>query len=87
MTRPKKKVSTKRNKTHQRVVHLRITFGGLVYLLLCIVVGVAAVRTHMPLMFILFGTMIGTLTFSSVLAVTCLSFLVLCFILLFLHDI
>ena len=71
MTRSKRNISTrprKRNTKRSRMVHLRITIGGCGYMLLCIIVGVASVRTHMPLMFILFGTLIGSLAFSSVLA-------------------
>ena len=68
MTRPKKNSGIKRNKKRSRMVHLRITIAGWVYLVLSLMVGVAAVRIHMPLMYILFGTMIGGLAFSSVLA-------------------
>ena len=64
MTRPTKTLYG----TRKRAVHLRITVGGGVYLILSIMVGIASVRTHMPLMFILFGTMIGGVAFSSVLA-------------------
>jgi len=72
MTRPNRKSSVKRakqrNKIHSQAVHLRIVIGGWVYMVLALMVGIAAVRTHMPLMFILFGTMIGGLAFSAVLA-------------------
>lgn len=72
MIRPNRNFYTKRNKKRRKKrrhgVHLRITIGGAMYLVLCLMVGVAAVRTHMPLMFILFGTMVGGVAFSAVLA-------------------
>ena len=71
MTRPKRNHSTRpktRVTKRSRAVHLRVALGGWLFLLLSLMVGIAAVRTHMPLMFILFGTMIGGLAFSSVLA-------------------
>ncbi|MCK5113453.1 MAG: DUF58 domain-containing protein [Phycisphaerae bacterium] len=72
MSRSKPKAATKRARTRYKkrsqAVHLRIAVGGWVYVLLSIFVGIAAVRTGMPLMFILFGTMIGGLAFSAVLA-------------------
>lgn len=54
--------------TRKRRVTFRVTLAGWLYLLLSVLIGLAAVRSHMPMMFIVFGAMFGGLAVSMILA-------------------
>jgi uncharacterized protein (DUF58 family) len=54
--------------TRKRRVTFRITLAGWLFLLLSVLIGLAAVRSNMPLMFIVFGAMFGGFAISMALA-------------------
>lgn len=54
--------------TRKRRVTFRITLAGWLFLLLSVLIGLAAVRSNMPMMFIVFGAMFGGFAISMVLA-------------------
>ncbi|MCD4824149.1 MAG: DUF58 domain-containing protein [Phycisphaerae bacterium] len=57
-----------RRKKKTRSNSLRVTGPGWVFLSLSLMVGLAAVRSHMPMLFVIFGAMLGSLAISSILA-------------------
>ncbi|MBS3821412.1 MAG: DUF58 domain-containing protein [Bacteroidetes bacterium] len=58
----------KRRKRARQVIQLRVTLAGWLFLLMSLLVGLAAVRSTMPMMFIVFGVMLGVVLISSVLS-------------------
>jgi uncharacterized protein (DUF58 family) len=57
----------RRRKTRKPIT-LRVTLGGYLFMLTSLIVGLAAFRSHMPMMFVLFGVMLGAMAFSAILA-------------------
>lgn len=57
----------RRDKSTRRAT-LRVTLAGWLFLMSSLVVGLAAVKSQMPLMFVLFGSMLGGMAVSSILA-------------------
>ncbi|MBN1941861.1 MAG: DUF58 domain-containing protein [Phycisphaerae bacterium] len=58
----------RRRKKADRRTTLRVTLAGWLFLLISLLVGLAAVRSQMPLMFVLFGAMLGGMAVSSMIA-------------------
>jgi len=58
----------RRKKKAKRRTTLRVTLAGWLFLLVSLLVGLAAVRSQMPMMFILFGAMLGGMAVSSMIA-------------------
>lgn len=58
----------RRDKKAKRRTMLRVTLAGWLFLLVSLLVGLAAVRSQMPMMFVLFGAMLGGMAVSSMIA-------------------
>ena len=61
-------MAARKRRPRASVVHFRMTRAGWVFLVLAIIVGVAAVRSPAPLMLIMFGAMMGALHVSAIMA-------------------
>jgi uncharacterized protein (DUF58 family) len=59
---------SRRKKKANRRTTLRVTLSGWLFLLVSLLVGLAAVRSQMPMMFVLFGAMLGGMAVSSMIA-------------------
>ncbi|MBN1553185.1 MAG: DUF58 domain-containing protein [Phycisphaerae bacterium] len=57
-----------RRKRKDRRTTLRVTLAGWLFLLVSLLVGLAAVRSQMPMMFVLFGAMLGGMAVSAMIA-------------------
>lgn len=58
----------KRRQRRRRSLQIHVTLAGWLFLLTSLLVGLAAVRSHMPVMFIIFGVMLGVVSLSSLLS-------------------
>lgn len=58
----------KRRQRRRRSLQIHVTLAGWLFLLTSLLVGLAAVRSHMPVMFIIFGVMLGVVFISSLLS-------------------
>ena len=56
------------HKKNRRKVHLIITASGWVFILISFMVGLAAIQSNLPMVFVLFGMMLGAIAISALFA-------------------